>query len=62
MGMDFLLNTDMVPTGPRNDIECDLEINKEIANIAGKNSLIGFLNFVSQNHTKSILFFINSKF
>lgn len=35
-GMDFLLNTDMVPTGPRNDIECDLEINKEIANIAGK--------------------------
>jgi hypothetical protein len=26
----------MIPTGPRNDIEYDLEINKEIANIAGK--------------------------
>lgn len=35
-GLDFLLNTDMVPTGPRNDIESDLEINKEIANIAGR--------------------------
>lgn len=35
-GFDFLLNTDMIPTGPRNDIEYDLEINKEIANIAGK--------------------------
>ena len=35
-GLDFLLNTDMVPKGPRNDVEDDLEINKEIANIAGK--------------------------
>lgn len=35
-GLDFLLNTDMIPTGPRNDVEYDLEINKEIANIAGK--------------------------
>lgn len=35
-GFDFLLNTDMIPTGPRNDIEYDLEVNKEIANIAGK--------------------------
>lgn len=35
-GFDFLLNTDMIPTGPRNDIEYDLEVNKEIASIAGK--------------------------
>ena len=36
-GFDFLLNTDMIPTGPRNDIEYGLEVNKEIANLAGKN-------------------------
>ena len=35
-GFDFLLNTDMIPNGARNDILTDLEINKEIATIAGK--------------------------
>ena len=34
-GFDFLMNTDMIPNGPRNDIETDLGINREIAAIAG---------------------------
>lgn len=40
-GFKFLMNTDMIPTGPRDDIEIDfsdqLNINEEIAEIAGKN-------------------------
>lgn len=35
-GFKFLMNTDMVPTGPRDDIEMDLDVNREIAYIAGK--------------------------
>ena len=35
-GFKFLMNTDMIPNGPRNDIELDLEVNKEIAYIAGQ--------------------------
>lgn len=34
-GFDFLMNTDMVPNGARDDIE-DIELNHEIAKIAGK--------------------------
>ena len=34
-GFDFLMNTDMIPNGPRDDIETDLEINSEISAIAG---------------------------
>ncbi len=34
-GFSFLMNTDMVPTGPRDDIE-DIELNHEIAKIAGR--------------------------
>lgn len=48
-GLDFLLNTDMVPTGPRNDIEYDLEINKEIANIAGKKFFDWILGLCKSN-------------
>lgn len=35
LGLPFLMNTDMIPTGPRDDIE-DLEVNHEICKIAGK--------------------------
>lgn len=35
-GLKFLMNTDMIPTGPRDDIEMDLDVNREIAKIAGK--------------------------
>lgn len=35
-GFKFLMNTDMIPTGPRNDIEMGLEVNKEISKIAGE--------------------------
>lgn len=34
-GFKFLMNTDMVPNGPRDDIE-DIELNHEIAKIAGR--------------------------
>ena len=34
-GFKFLMNTDMVPTGARDDIE-DIELNHEIAKIAGR--------------------------
>lgn len=38
-GFKFLMNTDMIPTGPRDDIEIDFDeqinINEEIAEIAG---------------------------
>lgn len=34
-GFDFLMNTDMVPNGARDDIE-DIELNHEIAKIAGR--------------------------
>lgn len=34
-GFKFLMNTDMVPNGPRNDIE-DIELNHEITKIAGR--------------------------
>lgn len=35
-GFNFLMNTDMIPTGPRDDIELDVNINAEIAEIAGR--------------------------
>lgn len=39
-GFKFLMNTDMIPTGPRDDIEIDfaeqVNINEEIAEIAGR--------------------------
>lgn len=35
-GLKFLMNTDMIPTGPRDDIAMDLDVNREIAKIAGK--------------------------
>ncbi|MGL4994177.1 MAG: sacsin N-terminal ATP-binding-like domain-containing protein [Bacteroidales bacterium] len=39
-GFNFLMNTDMIPTGPRDDIEIDfadqININLEIAKIAGR--------------------------
>ena len=35
-GLKFLMNTDMIPTGPRDDIAMDLDVNKEIAKIAGE--------------------------
>lgn len=39
-GFKFLMNTDMIPTGPRDDIEIDfndqININAEISEIAGK--------------------------
>lgn len=35
LGLPFLMNTDMIPTGPRDDIE-DIEVNHEICKIAGK--------------------------
>jgi len=35
LGLPFLMNTDMIPTGPRDDIE-DLEVNYEISRIAGR--------------------------
>lgn len=34
-GFSFLMNTDMVPNGPRDDIE-DIELNHEITKIAGR--------------------------
>ncbi len=34
-GFDFLMNTDMIPNGARDDIE-DIELNHEIAKIAGR--------------------------
>lgn len=34
LGLPFLLNTDMIPTGPRDDIE-ELDVNFEICRIAG---------------------------
>ena len=35
-GLKFLMNTDMIPTGPRDDIEMDLDVNREISYIAGR--------------------------
>lgn len=35
-GLPFLMNTDMIPTGLRNDVEDDLDLNREIAYIAGQ--------------------------
>lgn len=37
-GLRFLMNTDMIPTGPRDDIEVgqDMDINREITKIAGE--------------------------
>lgn len=35
LGLPFLMNTDMIPTGPRDDIE-DLDVNYEISRIAGE--------------------------
>lgn len=35
-GFDFLMNTDMIPTGPRDDIELNINLNAEIAEIAGR--------------------------
>lgn len=35
LGLPFLMNTDMIPTGPRDDIE-DIEVNYEICKIAGE--------------------------
>lgn len=34
-GFPFLMNTDMIPTGPRDDIEMNVKLNMKIANIAG---------------------------
>ena len=34
-GFRFLMNTDMIPNGPRNDIEYSLEVNKYFAKVAG---------------------------
>lgn len=42
-GFDFLMNTDMIPNGPRNDIETDLGINHEISAIAG-NKFFDWIN------------------
>ena len=42
-GFDFLMNTDMIPNGPRNDIETDLGINREISAIAG-NKFFDWIN------------------
>lgn len=35
LGLPFLMNTDMIPTGPRDDIE-DIEVNYHICRIAGR--------------------------
>ena len=35
-GFRFLMNTDMIPNGPRNDIEYSLEVNKYFARVAGE--------------------------
>lgn len=34
-GFKFLMNTDMIPNGPRNDIEYSLDVNKYFAKVAG---------------------------
>ena len=34
-GFKFLMNTDMIPNGPRNDIEYSLDVNRYFARIAG---------------------------
>ena len=35
-GFPFMFNTDMIPTGPRDNIELKIELNKRFANIAGQ--------------------------
>ena len=35
-GFRFLMNTDMIPNGPRNDIEYSIEVNKYFARVAGE--------------------------
>lgn len=35
-GFKFLMNTDMIPNGPRNDIEYSLDVNKYFAKVAGE--------------------------
>ncbi len=48
LGFPFLMNTDMIPSGPRDDIE-DMEINYEICQIAGK-KLVTWLQSILQEH------------
>ena len=35
-GFPFLMNTDMVPTGPRDDVRPDLKLNHQLSRIAGE--------------------------
>lgn len=35
-GFPFLMNTDMIPTGPRDDVRPDLKLNQQLSRIAGE--------------------------
>ena len=51
-GLKFLMNTDMIPTGPRDDIAMDLDVNKEIAKIAGEKFFEWILELCRQQKYK----------
>jgi len=60
-GFKFLMNTDMIPTGPRDDIEIDfanqININAEIAEIAGNKFFDWIKGLCKSNHyTKTSIF------
>ncbi len=60
-GFKFLMNTDMIPTGPRDDIEIDfanqININAEIAEIAGDKFFDWIKGLCKSNHyTKTSIF------
>lgn len=51
-GLKFLMNTDMIPTGPRDDIAMDLDVNREIAKIAGEKFFEWILELCSEQKYK----------
>lgn len=48
-GFRFLMNTDMIPNGPRNDIEYSLEVNKYFARVAGEKFFAWIDSLISSN-------------
>ena len=59
-GLKFLLNTDMIPNGARDNIETEFDnstnVNEEIAVIAGSKFLIGYTRFVNPISMNTVRF------
>ena len=48
-GFPFMFNTDMIPTGPRDNIELKIELNKRFAKIAGQKFVEWLRDLVKSN-------------